>query len=58
MKGDLIMKRYRCCGCGTIYTGWGIKETCQICGGKLELVSGKKREEVKINGERNRRTKT
>ncbi len=44
MKGDLIMKRYRCCGCGTIFTGWGVKETCQICGDKLEPVSEQKEE--------------
>lgn len=35
------MKRYRCCGCGTIFTGWGVKETCQICGSKLELIDEK-----------------
>jgi len=32
------MKRYLCCDCGTVFTGWGVGETCQKCGGKLELV--------------------
>ena len=32
------MKRYRCCVCGKVFTGWGIKETCRDCGGKLELI--------------------
>ena len=33
------MKRYRCCDCGSVFTGWGVlTEYCQKCGGKLELV--------------------
>ncbi len=33
------MKRYICVDCGQVFTGWGVKgETCQKCGGKLELV--------------------
>ena len=34
------MKRYRCCGCGTIFTGWGVGKICPKCGGKLELIEG------------------
>jgi len=32
------MKKYRCCDCGKVFTGWGVGEICQKCGGKLELV--------------------
>ena len=37
------MKRYRCCGCGMIFTGWGTKEVCQICGCKSELIEESKK---------------
>lgn len=33
------MKRYRCCKCGAVFTGWGVGEICQKCGGKLELIT-------------------
>jgi len=36
------MKRYRCCSCGIICTGWGVKETCPVCGGKLEPLEEEK----------------
>ncbi|MBA7570213.1 hypothetical protein ES708_11961 [subsurface metagenome] len=32
------MKRYRCCNCGAVFTGWGIGESCRFCGGKLKLI--------------------
>ncbi|MBA7519196.1 hypothetical protein ES705_11271 [subsurface metagenome] len=32
------MKRYCCCKCGAVFTGWGVSEICQKCGGKLELI--------------------
>ena len=32
------MKRYICVDCGQVFTGWGVGEICQKCGGKLELV--------------------
>lgn len=32
------MKRYLCCNCKTIFTGWGIGKFCPKCGGKLELI--------------------
>ena len=34
------MKKYRCCNCGAVFTGWGVGKIslCQKCGGKLELV--------------------
>ena len=34
------MKRYLCCNCETIYTGWGVGEFCPKCGGRLELIEG------------------
>ncbi|MBA7522617.1 hypothetical protein ES705_14737 [subsurface metagenome] len=38
------MKRYRCCNCGAVFTGWGIGVVCRFCGSKLELIKeGKKR---------------
>lgn len=39
--------KYRCCECGAIFYGWGVKGTCQICGSKLELVS---EQEEKLDG--------
>jgi DNA polymerase II large subunit len=32
------MPKYCCQNCGAIFFGWGIKGTCQKCGGKLELI--------------------
>lgn len=33
------MKSYRCCKCGTVFTGWAVGKICQKCGGKLELIT-------------------
>ena len=35
------MKRYRCCKCGTVFTGWAVDGICSKCGGKLELIKEK-----------------
>jgi transcription initiation factor IIE alpha subunit len=32
------MPKYCCQNCGAIFFGWGVKGTCQKCGGKLELI--------------------
>jgi len=35
----MSIPEYRCQNCGAIWYGWGVKEICQECGGKLEPIN-------------------
>ena len=46
-----MLPKYICQSCHKVWYGWSVILTCQICGGKLELLEEKKetirKEEVK-----------
>lgn len=41
------MPKYQCEKCGAIWYGWGVKEICKKCGGRLKRIEGDSKDKKK-----------